>query len=197
MRIYLAGGCFWGVQAYFDLVEGVLDSQVGYANAHPHALQNHALQSPNQNPSQTLSYEMVCSGLSGAVEAVEIDFDEGILPLDSVFARFFSIINPTSLNRQGNDIGTQYRSGIYALDERILARAKEFIASKIAPQIALKASLRISPLRTPSLATPLQIATEVLPLANFTPAESYHQKYLAKNPNGYCHIDISRALEPL
>lgn len=187
MRIYLAGGCFWGVQAYFDLVEGVLDSQVGYANALPQY---------TKNLSQKLSYEVVCSGLSGAVEAVEIDFDDGILPLHSLLGRFFSIIDPTSINRQGNDIGTQYRSGIYALDERILAHTKEFIASKIAPQIALKASLRISPLRTPSLATPLQIATEVLPLANFTPAESYHQKYLAKNPNGYCHIDISRALEP-
>ena len=115
MRIYLAGGCFWGVQAYFDLVEGVLDSQVGYANALPQY---------TKNLSQTLSYEVVCSGLSGAVEAVEIDFDEGILPLHSLLGRFFSIIDPTSINRQGNDIGTQYRSGIYALDERILARAK-------------------------------------------------------------------------
>ncbi len=192
MRIYLAGGCFWGVQAYFDLIKGVLDSQVGYANALPQYTKN-----PSQKLSQTLSYEVVCSGLSGAVEAVEIDFDEGILPLHSLLARFFSIINPTSINRQGNDIGTQYRSGIYALDERVLAHTKEFIASKIAPQIALKTSLRISPLATPPLTTPLQIATEVLPLANFTPAESYHQKYLAKNPNGYCHIDITKALEPL
>lgn len=170
MRIYLAGGCFWGMQAYFDLVDGVLDSQVGYANAKPQYIKN-------------LHYEIVCSGLSGAVEAVEIDFDEGILSLDSLLARFFSIINPTSINRQGNDIGTQYRSGIYALDERILEHTKEFIASKIAPKT--------------SLTTPLSIATEVLPLANFTPAESYHQKYLANNPNGYCHIDISKALEPI
>ena len=167
------------MQAYFDLVAGVLDSQVGYANAKPQYIKN-------------LSYEVVCSGLSGAVEAVEIDFDEGILSLDSLLTRFFSIINPTSINQQGNDIGTQYRSGIYALDERILAHAKDFIACNVAPKIALKTSLT-----TPHLTTPPPIATEVLPLSNFTPAESYHQKYLAKNPNGYCHIDIKKATKPL
>lgn len=168
MRIYLAGGCFWGVQAFFDLVAGVKQTRVGYANAHSYALRD-------------LSYEMVCSGLSGAVEAVEIDFDCEVLPLDSVLKRFFSIIDPTSVNQQGNDIGSQYRSGIYALDERILAQAREFIAHNITPKITANKS----------------IATEILPLANFTPAESYHQKYLAKNPNGYCHIDIRQALEPL
>ena len=167
MQIYLAGGCFWGVQAYFDLLRGVEQTCVGYANAHDFALNN-------------LNYEVVCSGLSGAVEAVEITFDEGALPLDEVLARFFSIIDPLSMNRQGNDIGSQYRSGIYARDLHILNMAREFIARFVAPKVASR-----------------QIATEILPLRNFTPAESYHQKYLANNPNGYCHIDISKALQAI
>lgn len=170
MQIYLAGGCFWGVQAYFDLLRGVESTRVGYANAQESALKN-------------LSYEVVCSGLSGAVEAVEIAFDEEVLPLDEVLARFFSIIDPVSVDRQGNDIGSQYRSGIYAQDLHILDVASEFITRFITPKVALHTSK--------------QIATEVLPLRNFTPAESYHQKYLANNPNGYCHIDISKALKPI
>lgn len=170
MQIYLAGGCFWGVQAYFDLLRCVESTRVGYANAQESALKN-------------LSYEVVCSGLSGAVEAVEIAFDEGVLPLEEVLARFFSIIDPVSVDRQGNDIGSQYRSGIYARDLHILDVASEFITRFIAPKVALRTSK--------------QIATEVLLLRNFTPAESYHQKYLANNPNGYCHIDISKALKPI
>lgn len=144
---------------------------MGYANAHDSALEN-------------LNYEVVCSGLSGAVEAVEITFDEGTLPLDEVLARFFSIIDPLSVNRQGNDIGSQYRSGIYARDLRLLNMAREFIARFVVPKVAPKVASN-------------QIVTEILPLRNFTPAESYHQKYLAKNPNGYCHIDISRALKEI
>lgn len=170
MQIYLAGGCFWGVQAYFDLLRGVESTRVGYANAQERALKN-------------LSYEVVCSGLSGAVETVEIAFDEGVLPLEEVLARFFSIIDPVSVDRQGNDIGSQYRSGIYTRDLHILDMASEFITRSIAPKVALRTSK--------------QIATEVLLLRNFTPAESYHQKYLANNPNGYCHIDISKALKPI
>lgn len=171
MQIYLAGGCFWGVQAYFDLVRGVESTRVGYANAHDSALNN-------------LNYEVVCSGLSGAVEAVEITFDEGVLPLDEVLTHFFSIIDPLSVNRQGNDIGSQYRSGIYARDLRLLNMAREFIARFVVPKIAPKVASN-------------QIATEILHLRNFTPAESYHQKYLAKNPNGYCHINISKALQTI
>lgn len=174
MQIYLAGGCFWGVQAYFDLLRGVQSTRVGYANAQECALSN-------------LSYEVVCSGLSGAVEAVEITFDEEALSLEEVLARFFSIIDPASVDRQGNDIGSQYRSGIYARELDILDIASEFITRRVIPKVAPKVALRTSK----------QIATEVLPLHNFTPAESYHQKYLANNPNGYCHIDISKALEPI
>ncbi|TQR57696.1 peptide-methionine (S)-S-oxide reductase MsrA [Campylobacter troglodytis] len=170
MQIYLAGGCFWGVQAYFDLLKGVNHTEVGYANAKSESLDN-------------LNYELVCSGLSDAVEACRVDFNEEILPLNSLLSRFFSIIDPTSINKQGNDIGSQYRSGIYSKDQNLLKLVREFIATNIAPKLALKSSL--------------PIATEILPLLNFTPAETYHQKYLQNNPKGYCHIDLSLALKPL
>lgn len=102
--IYLAGGCFWGVQGYFDRLNGVIESQVGYANS--------KIESP--------SYEEVCSGLSGAVETLEFVFEERQLSLDEVLARFFSIIDPYALNYQGNDVGTRYRSGIYTKDSAML-----------------------------------------------------------------------------
>ncbi|KPH55309.1 methionine sulfoxide reductase A [Helicobacter pullorum] len=158
--IYLAGGCFWGIQGYFDLVGGVVDSEVGYAN------------SKIENP----SYELVCSGITGAVEAVKIVYESDILSLREILERFFDIVNPFSLNYQANDFGTQYRSGIYALDSKILQEVAKFVEN-------LQKSL------------PQKIVTEILELENFYPAESYHQKYLAKNPNGYCHIDLSKALE--
>ncbi|MDA3967168.1 MULTISPECIES: peptide-methionine (S)-S-oxide reductase MsrA [Helicobacter] len=160
--IYLAGGCFWGIQGYFDLLKGSIKSSVGYAN------------SKVKNP----SYELVCSGSSGAVEALELYYDDSILSLDEILRRFFSIIDPFALNYQGNDIGEQYRSGIYTQDSATLEFVLEFVAKY---QISLKQ----------------KIVTEVMLLENFYPAESYHQKYLQKNPNGYCHIDISGALREI
>ena len=159
--IYLAGGCFWGLQGYFDKLSGVLSSQVGYANsdiAYP-------------------SYEIVCSGLSGAVETLELYFDEQILPLNEIIGRFLSIIDPTALDFQGNDRGTQYRNGVYFTD----AENEEVI----------RQCLRIWEEKHNKKAV-----TEVFALRNFYPAESYHQKYLLKNPHGYCHIDIQSALKP-
>ena len=157
--IYLAGGCFWGIEAYFGYIKGVGKTKVGYAN------------SKIDNP----SYEMVCYGKTDAVEAVEIIYDSQIVSLDSILDNFFGIIDPTSLNRQGNDIGSQYRSGIYFVDK---SDGDEILAymAKIAPKYDKK------------------ICTEVKPLTNFFEAESYHQKYLKKNPNGYCHIDLSKFL---
>ncbi|TLD82938.1 peptide-methionine (S)-S-oxide reductase [Helicobacter sp. MIT 11-5569] len=160
--IYLAGGCFWGVQGYFDLLNGVIYSQVGYANS--------KIESPN--------YHQVCSGTTEAAEAVEIVFDSNILALETLLKRFFSIIDPFALNYQGNDIGTQYRSGIYTKDTKILAEIQDFIES-LQKQFSQK------------------IVTEVCLLENFYSAESYHQKYLEKNPNGYCHIDLNAALREL
>lgn len=175
--IYLAAGCFWGAQGYFDNLKGVLQTYVGYANSiipHP-------------------SYEQVCSGKTQASECLEVIYDSDIIPLfveskgeikslndlqDSILLRFLSIIDPFSINRQGNDIGTQYRSGIYTIDSNSLLQVQNFI--EIINKIYKK-----------------QVAIEVSALQNFYKAENYHQKYLQKNPNGYCHIDISKASKNL
>ena len=158
--IYLAGGCFWGMQGYFDRVKGVLDSVVGYAN------------SKIANP----SYELVCSGASGAVETLKLEYDESALSLREIMERFLSIIDPCALNYQGNDRGTQYRNGVYYVDSKSEGVVRECL-KKWEQRQNLKA------------------VTEILPLANFYEAESYHQKYLEKNPSGYCHIDIESALQ--
>lgn len=158
-KIYLAGGCFWGIQAYFARVAGVLESSVGYAN------------SQIANP----SYELVCSGRSGAVEALELVYDEGRLELSEIVDRLLSIIDPAALNYQANDIGTQYRNGVYYLQEGDEAVIQERIRAW-EQQNGRKA------------------VTEVLPLQNFYLAESYHQNYLQANPHGYCHIDIDSSL---
>ncbi|WP_026944458.1 peptide-methionine (S)-S-oxide reductase MsrA [Helicobacter rodentium] len=160
--IYLAGGCFWGMQGYFDRLKGVIESQVGYANSQ--------VESP--------TYEQVCSGATNATETLKLTFDEKILSLEEVLARFFSVIDPFALNYQGNDVGTQYRSGIYTQDSKMLETIQKFVES-----YQKKLSQRI--------------VTEVGELNNFYVAESYHQKYLMKNPQGYCHIDLSAALRPL
>lgn len=155
--IYLAGGCFWGIEAYFGYIKGVMKSRVGYVNSNI------------DNP----SYEMVCSGKTNAVEVVEITYNNNIISLDSILDEFFSIIDPTTLNKQGNDIGTQYRSGIYFINENEEEKIKEYIS-----KIKIKYDK--------------EIVTEIKKLDNFFEAESYHQKYLSKNPNGYCHIDLSK-----
>lgn len=158
-KIYLAGGCFWGIQGYFTRVAGVLESSVGYAN------------SRIANP----SYELVCSGISGAVEALELVYDEKRLGLGEIVDRLLSIIDPSALNYQANDIGTQYRNGVYYLQEGDEAVIKERV-------------------RAWEQRSGRKAVTEILPLQNFYLAESYHQNYLQANPHGYCHIDIEAAL---
>lgn len=158
-KIYLAGGCFWGIQGYFTRVAGVLESSVGYAN------------SRIANP----SYELVCSGISGAVEALELIYDEKRLGLSEIVDRLLSIIDPSALNYQANDIGTQYRNGVYYLQEGDEAVIKERV-------------------RAWEQRSGRKAVTEILPLQNFYLAESYHQNYLQANPHGYCHIDIEAAL---
>lgn len=155
-KIYLAGGCFWGVQRYFDQVIGVKKTSVGYVN------------SDVANP----SYELVCSGRTNASEAIELVYDDKQVSLEEILNRFFSIIDPTLLNRQGNDIGTQYRSGIYTQELKSLEYIKAFIHRMQA-----------------CYQRPIQ--TEIGKLINYYLAEEYHQKYLVKNPQGYCHIDLS------
>lgn len=157
--IYLAGGCFWGMQGYFDRLKGVLDSSVGYAN------------SKIANP----SYDLVCSGASGAVETLKLEYDESALSLREIIEQFLSIIDPCALNYQGNDRGTQYRNGVYYEDSQSESVIRECLKKWEQGQNR-------------------KAVTEILPLANFYEAESYHQKYLEKNPNGYCHIDIESAL---
>ncbi len=159
--IYLAGGCFWGLEAYFRRIPGVLDAISGYANGE------------KENP----SYEEVCKG-SGHAETIQLTFDPEKLNLSQVLQYFLRVVDPFSVNKQGNDEGIQYRSGVYYttdaqkdIIEEVLARAASYFDNPF--------------------------AIEVLPLQSFYRAEEYHQQYLDKNPNGYCHIPLHLAHEPL
>lgn len=155
-EIYLAGGCFWGVEEYFSRIEGVVDTEVGYANG------------TKLEP----TYKEVCTGLTGHSETTYVKYDESIVTLEHLIQRLFRIIDPTLLNRQGGDIGNQYRTGIYYTDE---ADRKTIVKVKDEEQKKYKDS----------------IVTEILPLEYYYPAEEYHQDYLKKNPGGYCHVDMS------
>jgi peptide methionine sulfoxide reductase msrA/msrB len=155
-EIFLAGGCFWGLERYMSLLPGVTETVVGYANGR------------TENP----SYEDVCSGNTGYAETARIRYDDARISLPFLLERFYGVIDPTSLNRQGNDIGEQYRSGIYyteSLDREIIETSMRGLRERTAKPVVL----------------------ECKPLENFWPAEEYHQKYLEKNPNGYCHIPRS------
>ena len=152
--IYFAGGCFWGTEHFFKQISGVVATTAGYANSRV------------PDP----SYKDVCTGTTMAAEAVEVRYDPSRVGLRTLIAMYFLTIDPLSVNRQGNDIGTQYRTGIYYTDERQRHVAEEAVKS-------LSDSLR------------KQVAVEVMPLLNFYPAEEYHQDYLEKTPGGYCHIN--------
>jgi len=153
-EIWLAGGCFWGTEEYFSRIDGVYDVTSGYANGE------------SENP----SYQDVLSG-SGHAETVHIKYDPDVVDLDTLLNYFFRIIEPTVLNRQGNDVGVQYRTGIYYTNETDLA--------VINVVMSREQEKHDEP-----------IVTEVLPLSGYTLAEEYHQDYLQKNPNGYCHVDL-------
>lgn len=160
--IHLAGGCFWGVEAYFQSIHGVLDAQSGYANG------------KTANP----TYEQVCRENTGHAEAVAITYDSEQVSLQTLLRHFFRIIDPTALNRQGNDVGSQYRTGIYYTQ----ADELPIIQAAIAQEQRKYAR---------------KIVVQVQPLEHFYLAEDYHQDYLAKNPNGYCHINLALAHEPM
>jgi len=174
--IYLAGGCFWGVEAYFERVLGVVDAQSGYANG------------DTENP----SYEDVVYGIwetnslgvlekiqdSGHAETVKVDFNENVISLEEVILHFLRIIDPYSVNKQGNDVGVQYRSGIYYTNEQQLKKVQTVI-----DEFEEREGQRT--------------AIEIEPLQAFYTAEAYHQDYLEKNPFGYCHISLSLAEKPL
>ena len=156
-EIYLAGGCFWGVEEYMSRIKGVVDTEVGYANG----------KWPNP------SYEEVCTGTTGHTETTYVKFDESIISLEELLGRFWNIIDPTVLNRQGPDRGSQYRTGIYYKDEEDLKAINKTLEEE-------KKKYKDN------------IVTEIMPLESFYEAESYHQDYLKKNPGGYCHIDLSK-----
>lgn len=156
-EIYLAGGCFWGLEEYLANLPGVIETEVGYANGN------------TENP----SYEQVCRENTGHAETVHTVYDSEKISLAFLLERYFEVIDPTSLNRQGGDVGSQYRTGIYYVNEE-----DRLIAQKALDK--LQQSYR------------KRIAVELLPLKNFYRAEDYHQKYLQKNPHGYCHIPRSR-----
>ena len=154
-EIYLAGGCFWGVQAYIDWIDGVEYTNVGYANG----------------KSEQTDYNSIKK--TGHAETVYVAYDPEKITLDELLRYYYQIIDPTSLNKQGNDQGTQYRSGIYYVDEE---------DRKIIESVTAKEQAKYSE----------KIVTEIKPLENYVLAEDYHQDYLEKNPGGYCHIDLSK-----
>ncbi len=150
--ICLAGGCFWGVQKYFDQFDGVISTEAGYANG----------------PDSAPDYREVCAG-SGHAETVRIVYDPAVISLTELLHDYFRVIDPLSVNQQGHDRGVQYRTGIYYLEEDQLPEIEAVYQEQ-----ERKAGAKL--------------AVELMPLANFFPAEEYHQKYLDKNPGGYCHI---------
>lgn len=155
-EIVLAGGCFWGVEEFMSRLDGVISTEVGYANGR------------TENP----TYEDICTKDTGYAEVCKVTFNEDIISLRELLIEFWGIINPTILNRQGNDIGSQYRTGIYYtkesdIDTIILTRDNE-------------QAIYTKP-----------IVTEIKPLITYHKAEEYHQHYLKKNPNGYCHIELN------
>ena len=151
--IYLAGGCFWGTQRFFDQFDGIVNTEVGYANG------------GKSDP----TYEDVCND-SGHAETVRVEYDEEIMSTKELVQYYFMVIDPTTVNRQGGDTGIQYRTGIYYEDDSQLDDVMEVVMQEQ------------SKYEKP-------IVVEVRPLENYYKAEEYHQKYLDKNPGGYCHIN--------
>ena len=152
--LVLAGGCFWCTEAVYKDVRGVSDVESGYSNGH----------------AKQPSYEQVCTGTTGHNEVVRLEYDPAEVSTRELLEIFFVVHDPTTLNRQGNDVGTQYRSGIYFTTPEQEAEARALIA-----ELA----------RDDAFGRP--IVTEVLPLQNYWPAEAYHQDFFERNPHqGYC-----------
>lgn len=172
--IVVAGGCFWCLDALYKKVEGVTHITSGYTGGGTNGDGgNHGTSGNGKAP----TYEEVCSGRTGHAEAVKIDFDPTIVPLEALLRIFFEIHDPTTLNQQGNDIGTQYRSAIFYVNEE-----QKVLAEKVRDEAQAN-------WKNP-------IVTEIVPLGDFFPAEEYHQDYYAKNPNQpYCVAVISPKLE--
>lgn len=159
-EIWLAGGCFWGVEAYIARIYGVYDVTSGYANGNI------------ENP----TYEKVSFGNTRFAETVHVQYDPQKVSLQDILTYFFKVVDPTAKDRQGNDVGDQYRSGVYYINE---------VDKNIIEEVINKEQEKYSK----------KIVTEVLPLTNYYLAVEYHQDYLEKNPNGYCHIDFDNLNE--
>ncbi|WP_025727977.1 peptide-methionine (R)-S-oxide reductase MsrB [Atopobacter phocae] len=159
-EIYLAGGCFWGLEAYYEQINGVEDVTVGYGNGQ----------------TESTSYQLI--GRTGHAETVHIKYDPAVVSLRDLLLYYFRVVDPTSLNQQGNDKGKQYRTGIYYTDEGDLSTINQLMAEE-----------------SQKYSQPLVV--EVAPLKHYVLAEDYHQDYLQKNPSGYCHIDVSKANDPI
>ncbi|MCD8317317.1 MAG: peptide-methionine (S)-S-oxide reductase MsrA [Eggerthellaceae bacterium] len=165
-EIYLAGGCYWGVEKFVENLKGVLSTEVGFANG------------KTENP----TYEDVCWRNTDHAETVKVEYDADVISLPVLLKLFYKIIDPTSIDRQGNDRGRQYRTGIYytdPADEPVIKESLEKLSEEISAPVAI----------------------EYGPLKQFYPAEEYHQKYLDKNPGGYCHIswkmiDWAKTVDP-
>ncbi|MBR0037198.1 MAG: peptide-methionine (S)-S-oxide reductase MsrA [Bacteroidales bacterium] len=153
--IYLAGGCFWGTEQYFKQIEGVLETEVGFANGH------------TENP----TYKEVYTDQTGHAETVHVRYDADVADLEFLLQMFFKAIDPTSVNKQGHDEGTRYRTGIYYTDAADLP-----VINKVYEEEQAKYAL--------------PLAVEKQPLDKFYTAEEYHQDYLDKHPDGYCHLPL-------
>jgi peptide-methionine (S)-S-oxide reductase len=159
--ITLGGGCFWCLEAVYELVDGVTAVESGYSNGHV------------LNP----TYEQVCGGDTGHVEVVKVTYDAERITLREVLEIFFHIHDPTTLNRQGNDVGTQYRSGIYVESPEQERVAREVLAEANAAHGG-------------------RVVTELKPLADYSKAEAYHQHYFVRNPGqGYCAFVVAPKVE--
>ena len=156
-EIYVAGGCFWGVEHFYSLVKGIVNTKCVYLNSQK----------------EDISYEETCSGVYNAVEAVHIEYDEKDITLEKIIELLFRIIDPTSLNKQGNDKGVQYRVGVYTDDT-----AEQKVVKNIITEEQKNYTERI--------------VLEVMGVNNSFDAEEYHQKFLYKNVNGYCHINMNK-----
>ncbi len=155
-EIHLAGGCFWGVEKYFQQIPGVIDTEVGYANGH----------------TESPTYEQVVQKNTGYAETVKVIYDSNEVSLPFILDMYYQVIDPVSVNKQGNDVGPQYRTGIFYTDP-----SDEVIIDASLAELQKKYSEKL--------------AIELEPLKTYTSAEEYHQDYLEKNPTGYCHIDSS------
>ena len=154
--IYLAGGCFWGVEAFISRLKGVNKTEVGYSNGIDLAP----------------TYEKVCTGKTGHTETVKVTYNPEIISLESILENYFKIIDPFSKNRQAADIGTQYRTGIYWQEDSQKSVVLNFLKEKQSHSAK-------------------RIVVEAKPITSFYPAEDYHQKYLERNTQGYCHVDLN------